>query len=148
VKLARSLSTAKNLILTEIVRYYLANKQYDQALKIAQREDVQGVLPDVALAYAEAGKPEQALRVAKSVKPLSNNPAYLDWLMLAFARSFAQQGQFEQALQVAQATQNKQYKSQALTAIAAQYIAKDRVANRSKATEILDQALKVALSIK
>ena len=148
VKLARSLSTAKNLTLTEIVRYYLANKQYDQALKIAQREDVQGVLPDVALAYAEAGKPEQALRVAKSVKPLSNNPAYLDWLMPAFARSFAQQGQFEQALQVAQATQNKQYKSQALTAIAAQYIAKDRVANRSKATEILDQALKVALSIK
>ncbi len=148
VKLARSLSTAKNLTLTDIVRHYLVNKQYDQALKIAQRENVQGVLSDIALAYAEAGKSEQALRVAKSVKPLSNNPAHLDWLMPALARSFAQQGQFEQALQVAQAIKDKQYKSQALTAIAAQYIAKDRVANRSKATEVLDQALKVASSIK
>jgi hypothetical protein len=41
VKLARSLLTSKNLTLSEIVRHYLTNRQYDQALQIAQRERVQ-----------------------------------------------------------------------------------------------------------
>jgi tetratricopeptide (TPR) repeat protein len=148
VKVARSLSTAKNLTLSEIVRHYLANQQYDQALQIAQRERVQGILSEVALAYAEAGKPERAKQIVQSIQPPSGDSAHLDWLMPALAQSFAQSGQFEQALRVAQATQTKEYKSRALTAIATQYRAKDQVTNRAKAIEILDQALQVALSIK
>ncbi len=148
VKVARSLSSAKNLALSEIVRHYLANQQYDQALQIAQRERVQGILPEVALAYAEAGKPQQAQQIVRSIPSLSNDPAHLDWLMPALAQSFTQIRQFDQALRVAQGTQTKEYKSQALTAIATQYLAKDGVANRAKATEILNQALQVALSIK
>ncbi|MBW4419582.1 MAG: hypothetical protein KME13_10170 [Myxacorys californica WJT36-NPBG1] len=148
VKLARSLVTAKDLTLSEIVRYYLANQQYDQALQIAQRERVRGILPEVALAYAEAGKPERAKQIVQSIQPPSNDSAHLDWLMPALAQSFARNGQFEQALRVAQATRAKEYKSRALIAIAAQYNAKDRVANRTKATKVLDQALQVALSIK
>lgn len=148
VKVARSLSTAKNLALSEIVRYYLDKQQYDQALQIAQRERVQGILPEVALAYAEAGKPQQAQQIVQSIQPPSNNPAHLDWLMPALARSFAQRGQFDQALRVAQATQTKAYKSQTLIVIATQYRAQHGVAKRAKATAILDQALQVALSIK
>ncbi|MBW4538832.1 MAG: hypothetical protein KME43_06735 [Myxacorys chilensis ATA2-1-KO14] len=148
VKVARSLSTAKNLTLSEIVRYYLANQQYDQALQIAQRERLQGILPEVALAYAEAGKPERAKQIAQSIQPPAGDSAHLDWLMPALAQSFAQVGELEQALRVAQTTQTKEYKSQALIAIATQYNAKDRVTNRAKAIKILDQALQVALSIK
>ena len=147
VKVARSLLTRKDSTLSEIVRYYLANQQYDQALQIAQRERVKSILPEVALAYAEAGKPERAEQIVRSIQPPSDNSAHLDWFMPALARSFAQNGQFEQALRVAQATRTKEDKSRALIAIATQYIAKDRVANQAKATKVLDQALQVALSI-
>jgi hypothetical protein len=108
---------------------------------------VQSILPEVALAYAEAGKPERAKQIVQSIQPPSNDSAHLDWLMPALAQSFVQNGQLEQALRVAQATQTKEYKSQGLTVVAIQYSAKDRVANRAKATKILDQALQVALSI-
>ncbi len=147
VNVARSLSTAKDLTLSEVVRYYLANQQYDQALQIAQRERIQSMLPEVALAYAEGGRPERAKQIVQSIQPPSENSTHLDWLMPALAQSFAQNGQFEQALQVAQMTRTKEYKSRTLTAIATEYITKDRVANRGKATEILDQALQVALLI-
>ncbi len=147
VQIARSLSTARNLTLTEIVDYYLFKKQYDQALSIAQQERVHERLPNVALAYAEAGKPEQALKVVQFTRSRNNQTNSLYWLMPSLAEAFAKQGQFEQALQIAQAVQQKKYKSQALSAIATQYIAKDRIANRAKAAAILDQALKVALSI-
>ena len=147
VKLARSLSTANNLVLSEIVRQYLAQQQYDQALQLARRERVQNILPDVALAYAEAGQPQQAQQVVEAIPVLAHSPAHLDWLLPALARSFAQKGQFDQALRVAQGIRTKVYKGQALLMIATEYRAQDGVANRAQATAILEQALQVALSI-
>jgi tetratricopeptide (TPR) repeat protein len=147
LQIARSLKTARNLTLSEIVRYLLENQQYDQALKVAQQEKVQGILPEVAIAYAEAGKPERARRIVQSILSRSNRSTALDWLMPVLAQSFAEQGQFEQALQIAQAIRQKEYQSQALSAIAHQYIVRDRVGNRAKALALLDQALKTALSI-
>ncbi|MBD2095965.1 hypothetical protein H6F90_12490 [Trichocoleus sp. FACHB-591] len=147
VKVARSLETRKDLTLSDMVSHYLANRQYDQALQIAQQERVEGTLPQVALAYAEAGKPERAKQIVESIQPPADDSAHLDWLMPALAQSFAQKGEFEPALRVAQGTQTKEYKSRALIAIATEYIAQDRVANRAKATELLEQALEVALSI-
>ncbi|MEP1062784.1 MULTISPECIES: hypothetical protein [Cyanophyceae] len=147
VKLARSLSTANNLVLSEIVRQYLAQQQYDQALQLARRERVQNILPDVALAYAEAGQPQQAMRVVEAIPVLAHSPAHLDWLLPALAQSFAQKGQFDQALRVAQGIRTKVYKGQALIMIATEYRAQDSVASRAQATAILEQALQVALSI-
>lgn len=147
LQIARSLKTAKDLTLGEIVRYFLTNQQYDQALKVAQQEKVQSVLPEVAIAYAKAGKPSQAQQIMQSISSGSNDSSGLDWLMLDLAQSFAQQGQFNQALQIAQSIRQKQYQSQAFSAIAQQYSLKDRVGNRAKAAARLDQALKIALSI-
>jgi len=147
VKLARSLSTANNLVLSEIVRQYLAQQQYDQALQLARRERVQNILPDVALAYAEAGQPQQAMRIVEAIPVLAHSPAHLDWLLPALAQSFAQKGQFDQALRVAQGIRTKVYKGQALIMIATEYRAQDSVANRAKGTAILEQALQVALSM-
>jgi tetratricopeptide (TPR) repeat protein len=147
VKLARSLSTANNLVLSEIVRQYLAQQQYDQALQLARRERVQGILPDIALAYAEAGQPQQAMRIVEAIPVLPHSPAHLDWLLPALAQSFARSGQFDQALRVAQGIRTKVYKGQALIMIATEYRAQDSVANRAKGTAILEQALQVALSM-
>ena len=146
--IARSLKTAKNLTLSSIVEYLLTTKQYEQALQVARQEKVDSILPQVALAFVEAGKPQQALQIAESIK--AKEPArqsnHLDWLMPAIAQSFAKQGQFEPALKLAQRIQTKENKSHALTMIAAQYLKIDRIANQNKATEILDQAWKIALS--
>lgn len=148
--IARSLKTAKNLTLSNIVEHLLKTKQYEQALQVARQEKVESILPQVALAFAEAGKPPQALQIAESIKAKepARQSSHLDWLMPAIVQSFAQQGQFEQALKVAQKIQTKENQSAALTRIAAQYLKTDRNANQNKATAILDQAMKVALSIR
>ena len=148
--IARSLKTAKNMRLSNIVEHLLKTKQYEQALQVARQEKVDSILPQVALAFSEAGQPTQALQIAESIK--AKEPArqsyHLDWLMPAIAQSFAKQGQFEQALQLAQRIQTKENKSQALTMIAAQYLKTERIANQNEATEILDQAWKIALSVR
>ena len=148
LKVARSLSPErKNMALSALVRHHLAQQQYDQALQLARRERVQGILPDIALAYAEAGQPQQAQQVVQAIPSLAHDPAYLDRLLSALAQSFAQKGQFDQALRVVQGIQTKAYKGQALIMIATEYRAQDGVANRAQATAILEQALQVALSM-
>ena len=146
--IARSLTTAKNLTLRNIVIHLLQIKQYEQALEIAKQEKIESMEMIVA-ALAEAGKPARALQITESLRAeeLSREFVCLDCVMSTIAKSFAKQGQLEQALQVAQRIQTKDEKSQVLTMIAAQYVKTDRVANQNKATEILDQAMKIALSI-
>ena len=146
--IARSLKNTKNMTLSNIVRHLLETKQYEQALQVARQEKVDSILPQVTLAFAEAGKPQQALQIAESlqVKEPSDQSVCLDCVMSKIAQSFAQQGQFDQALKVAQKIQSKEEKSHVLTMIAAQYLKTDRIANQNKATEILDQAWKIALS--
>jgi hypothetical protein len=102
----------------------------------------------MAMALAEAGQPAQALQITKSFRAedLSSQSVCLDCVLSSIAQSFAQQGQFEQARQIAQQIQSKGEKSKVLMMIATQYIKTDRIANQNKATEILDQALKLALS--
>jgi hypothetical protein len=88
------------------------------------------------------------------------------------ARGFAKQGKFDQALQVAQSITNKSSRAETLTAIAQQYVARERdnkgplgnilsvlanrvnsrfdssnSSNKDKASEILDQALQIAQSM-
>jgi tetratricopeptide (TPR) repeat protein len=150
VTIARSLKTRKAITLSQIVENLLQANQYEQALQIAQEEKMNNALTQVALAFAQAGKPQAALQIAQSIK--AKEPArqamHLDWLQPAIVTSFAQQGQFDRAIKVAQQIKTPIYQSQALAAIAAQYIKADRVVNQPKAAETLDQALQVALLIR
>jgi tetratricopeptide (TPR) repeat protein len=150
VTIARSLKTRKEMTLSQIVENLIQANQYEQALQIAKEEKIASSLPQVALAFSKAGKPQAALQIAQSIKAKEpgRQAMHLDWLLPAIVTSFAQQGQFDRALQVAQQIKTPIYQSQALTGIAAQYIEADRVVNQSKATETLDQALQVALLIR
>jgi hypothetical protein len=146
-KLAQ-LSGNRNGALIEIVRYYLAQKQPDQALKFVQAHQVKGIAAEVALGYLEAGQPDQALKVVQTTELegfvpdiarryaevgqveqawqlLSNKQ--MEWVLPEVARGFAQQRQFNSALEVTQAMNDKTYKIQALLAIAQSYAKNDAV---------------------
>ncbi|MGB5962451.1 MAG: hypothetical protein WBG73_17425 [Coleofasciculaceae cyanobacterium] len=136
-------TTKKEGTLNNIVAYLLKTKRYDQALELAKQEKIYNT-PQMAMALADAGKPAQALQIAESLtaEEISRQSMCKNCVISAIAQSFAKQGQLEQALQLAQQIQS----SRDLMMIAAQYIKIDRIANQNKATEILDQAWKLALS--
>jgi tetratricopeptide (TPR) repeat protein len=141
VKLAQ-LSGNRNGALIEIVRYYLAQKQPDQALQFVQAHQVKGIAAEVALGYLEAGQPDQALKVVQTnelegfVPDIARRYAevgqveqawqllsnkQMEWVLPEVALGFAQQRQFNSALEVTQAMNDKTYKIQALLAIAQSY---------------------------
>ena len=147
VKLAQ-LSGNRNGALIEIVRYYLAQKQPDQALKFVQAHQVKGIAAEVALGYLEAEQPEQALKVVQTNElegfvpdiarqyaeagqveqawQLLNNQQ-MEWVLPEVARGFAEQRQFNSALEVTKVMNDKTYKIQALMAIAQSYAKNDAV---------------------
>ena len=167
VKLATSIGN-RDATLRGIVRHYLNSGQYDQAFEIIQQWNFKDMLSEVAFGYLETGQPERALQITLSIQP-PPDATQKDWRFSAIARGFAKQGKFDQALQVAQAITDKSYKAQALTAIAEQYVAREREkkgpiekiffvltnsynslfgsSNKDKASKILDQALQVAQSM-
>jgi tetratricopeptide (TPR) repeat protein len=141
VKLAQSIGN-RNAILIEIVRHNLTNKQPDQAWNLVQTYQVKGILSEVAVGYVEAGQPEKALQIVQTGKLQGFIPdialsyakvgqtdqalqlvanQQMEWLLPAIARGFAQQGQLDSALQVTQSMNDKNYKAQALIAIARVY---------------------------
>jgi hypothetical protein len=144
------------------------------SLKIVQQNDLSDLLSDVAVAYLEAGQPERALEIAKSIESSPDTIHHKDWRFSAIAPGFAKLGNLEQALQVAQDIKDKSYKAQALTASVEQYVARepDKVGpiqqiflmltnrfnsllggssdsnkDKDKASDILFQALQVANSM-
>jgi tetratricopeptide (TPR) repeat protein len=167
VKLATSIGN-RDATFRGIVRHYLNSGQYDQAFEIIQQWNFKDMLSEVAFGYLETGQPERALQITLSIQP-PPDATHKDWRFSAIARGFAKQGKFDQALQVAQAITDKSYKAQALTAIAEQYVAREREkkgpiekiffvltnsynslfgsSNKDKASKILDQALQVAQSM-
>ncbi|MBW4611063.1 MAG: hypothetical protein KME22_28630 [Hassallia sp. WJT32-NPBG1] len=169
VKLAQSIGNRDTAtILRESVRLYLERGQCDLAFGIVQQWNLKDMLSEVAFAYLEAGQPERALQIAKSIEP-HPDATHKDWRFPSIARGFAKQGKFDQALQLAQSITDKGYKAQALIAIAEQYVIREREnkglierilslltntlnslfgsSNKNKASEILDQALQVAQSM-
>ena len=167
VKLATSIGN-RDATFRGIVRHYLNSGQYDQAFEIIQQWNFKDMLSEVAFGYLETGQPERALQITLSIQP-PPDATHKDWRFSAIARGFAKQGKFDQALQLAQAITDKSYKAQALTAIAEQYVAREREkkgpiekiffvltnsynslfgsSNKDKASKILDQALQVAQSM-
>jgi len=77
-------------------------------------------MPEIALGYLKAGQPERALQIVESI------PSPREWMLPEIARGLAQQGQFDQALQLARPIKDKSYKAEALTAVAQQYVARER----------------------
>ncbi len=168
VKLAKSIGSP-NVTFGEIVRQYLQSGQYDQAFEIVQQSNVKTLLSDVAVGYVEAGQPERAIAIAKSIESPPDAIHHQDWILSAIAPGFAKQGKLDQALQVAQDITDKTYKVQALTAIVEQYVAiepenKGAIqkifsmlvnrfnslsgnSNQDKASEILEQALQLVNSM-
>ncbi|NEU73815.1 hypothetical protein PI95_014905 [Hassallia byssoidea VB512170] len=168
VKLAKSIGNP-DFTFRGIVRHYLQIGQNDQAFGIVQQWNLKNMLSEVAFAYLEAGQPDKALQIAKSIEPHPDAEQHKDWRFPSIARGFAKQGQFDQALEVAQSITDKGYKAQALIAIAEQYVLREREnkkliekilsvltnslnslfgsSNKNKASEILDQALQVAQSM-
>jgi tetratricopeptide (TPR) repeat protein len=169
VKLAKSIGNP-DFTFRGIARHYLQIGQNDQAFQFVQQWNLKDMLSDVAFAYLEAGQPDKALQIALSIEPSPDAEQHKDWRFPAIARGFAKQGQFDQALEVAQAITDKGYKAQALIAIAEQYVVREREnkgpfqkiffmltntlnslfgsSNKDKASEILEQALQVAQSMK
>lgn len=167
LKLAKSIGSP-NVTFGGIVRHYLQIGQYDQALEIVQQNNLSDLLSDVAIAYLEAGQPEHALSIAKSIESSLDTIHHKDWRFSAIAPELAKQGKLEQALQVAQAIKDKSYKAEALTAIVEQYVTREREtkgaiqhilsvltsrfnslfgdSNQDKGSEILEQALQVVNS--
>ncbi|MBE9159025.1 hypothetical protein IQ265_19610 [Nodosilinea sp. LEGE 06152] len=188
VELAQMGGSRGNATLVEITRHYLTEKQPDQAWNFVQTYEVEGILAEVALGYVEAGQPEQALQLVQSDSLVSSMPAagqtdqalqiaetqpaetqQLDWLLPAIARGFAEQGQLETALQVAESINDKIYKAQAFIAVAQGYTTKDSAeqgrlrsifanlidfttglfgdSKREKVAAVLEQAIEVTESL-
>lgn len=188
VELAQMGGSRRNSTLIEITRHYLTEKQPDQAWNFVQTYEVEGILAEVALGYVEAGQPEQALQLVQSgslvglmpeagqtdqastiaeTQPAETQP--MDWLLPAIAREFAEQGQLETALQVAESVGDKIYKAQAFIAIAQGYTMQDSAeqgrlqsifanlidftagvfgdSKREKVAAVLEQAIEVTESL-
>lgn len=145
VKLAQSIGD-RNAVLIGVVRHHLDNKQPDQAWNLVQTYQVKGILSEVAVGFVDAGQPEKALQIVQTgnlqgfmpdlalsyVKAGQPDQALqlvanqrMEWLLPAIARSLAQKGQLDSALQVTQSMTDKNYKAQALIAIAQVYIKQD-----------------------
>jgi tetratricopeptide (TPR) repeat protein len=151
VKLAQ-LSGNRNGALIQIVRHYLTQKQPDPALKFVQAHQVKGIAAEVALGYLEVKQPEQALKIVQMndlegfvpeiarqsaavgqpdpARKLLTNPQ-MEWVLPEVASGFAQQRQFNSAIEVTQAIKDKNYKIQALMAIAQSYTNNDAVQSGS-----------------
>ena len=99
-----------------LMRAYLATEQYAAATDLAQQPDLlKTALPEVGAAYCDAGLPEQVLPLLELSSSSEN------WLRRCTAAEFAQQGEFDQALALAQTITEPQIQANALMAIADQY---------------------------
>jgi tetratricopeptide (TPR) repeat protein len=192
VKLAQSIGNSNGTFIG-IVRHYIKIGQNDQALDIVQKWNVKGIMSELVLGYLNAGQPDRALEIVQkwNLKDMQSGVVSgyveagqperamqlaksqdMEWTSPRIARGFAKQGKFEQALQVAQSITNKSSRAETLTAIAQQYVARERdnkgplgnilsvlanrvnsrfdssnSSNKDKASEILDQALQIAQSM-
>ncbi|MGB3296360.1 MAG: hypothetical protein WBB01_25520 [Phormidesmis sp.] len=98
----------------DMLRAYLETEQYAQAEQVAQQPDMREFLPEVGVAYCEAGLPEQTVLLVEQ------SPSK-DWLRKCAATEFAKRGEFERASVLAQTIEEPETRAEALTQIAAQY---------------------------
>ncbi|MEL6399634.1 MAG: hypothetical protein AAFR26_11175 [Cyanobacteria bacterium J06626_4] len=148
-----------------LVRAYLATEQYAAAADLAQQPDLlKTALPEVGATYCSAGLPEKVIPLLELSSSSEN------WLRQCTVTEFAQQGEFDQALALAQTITEPQIQASALMAIADQYTGPTadpaspslwgRLAtawqrwfgsadvDQDKAVEVLDQALKLIQAAK
>ena len=116
-RLAQSIG-GPDFVIRNMIRAYLETEQYSQAQQLAQQANMSDMSAEIAQAYLAAGEPEPALQIIDSISAVD----LVEWLRLRTAVEFAQQGQFDQALDQARAIAAPDTKVEALTAIAADYL--------------------------
>lgn len=99
----------------EIMRAYLYTEQYAQAQEMAQQPDMLAFLPEVGQAYCQAGRPESVIPLIDLLEPASGDA---DRLHSCAAIEFAQQGDFERALELVQPIVDTDYRADMMAAIA------------------------------
>lgn len=117
-----------------LMHTYLKTGQYSQAEKIARQPDMTDFLAEVGRTYCNMGLPE-------SVLPLIELSSSADQLRRCAAVAFAQQGEFDRGLALAQMIADPEDQAAALRAIALQVQIQTKGADATKAVEILDRAL-------
>ncbi len=98
-------------------------------------------LRHVANAYAETGKPDQALTILKDLPDVSEHTP----ILVSAATAQAEAGDAEQAISTAQSIETIRYRAVVLSRIA---LAQARGGNSSQGSETLQKALKAAEKIK
>lgn len=104
----------------DMMRSYLETEQYDKAQQIAEQPDMLNYLPEVGQAYCREGMLEQAVSLIALLEPAEPSA---DWMRGCTATAFAEQDQFDRALEIAQSIAAPEYKADVLIAIAAQLTA-------------------------
>ncbi len=99
----------------EIMRAYLDTEQYAQAQQMAQQPDMLAFLPEVGQAYCQAERPESVLPLLELLEPASGD---VDRLRRCAAIELAQQGDFDQALELAQPIADTDHRAGTMIAIA------------------------------
>ncbi|MGB3294789.1 MAG: hypothetical protein WBB01_17535, partial [Phormidesmis sp.] len=118
-QLAESIGMSESVRL-DMMRAYLETEQYDKAQQIAEQPDMLDYLPEVGQAYCREGMLEQAVSLIDLLEPAEPST---DWLRGCTATAFAEQDQFDQALEIAQSMAAPERKANVLIEIAAQLTA-------------------------
>ncbi|MEO0739758.1 MAG: hypothetical protein AAFZ35_23445, partial [Cyanobacteria bacterium J06649_12] len=88
---------------------------YAQAQQMAQQPDMLAFLPEVGQAYCQAERPESVLPLLELLEPTSGD---VDRLRRCAAIELAQQGDFDQALELAQPIADTDHRTGTMIAIA------------------------------
>ncbi|MDV3347196.1 hypothetical protein QGP82_00685 [Leptothoe sp. LEGE 181152] len=103
----------------EVIRTYLETEQYAEAERLAKQSDRLDFLPQVGSAYCRMELPERVVPLFEYLSETNSHP--VTWLRQCTATAFARQGQFDQAMEVAQTVTGPETKAAVLVAIAAQH---------------------------
>ena len=140
-----------NYALSDIAEQYIEDGQLDNALKVVQTISnpfKREALFNLALNQGQAGQPEQAFMLLQAMEQISvPDPGYeheISWIQTLVAEGYAADGEFEQALMVAQTIDSQYSKAKVLIEIAEQCTIKEQY---KKASEILEQALIITRTV-
>ena len=101
-----------------ILHTYLNTEQYAEAEQLA-KQTVE-LLPEVIRTYCETGQPERAMLLFEQLN--TDNDESKDWLRSCIATQWAEQQQFDSALELTQTIVEPDHKATTLTAIAVQQV--------------------------
>ncbi|NEP60376.1 MAG: hypothetical protein F6K31_25805 [Symploca sp. SIO2G7] len=141
--------------LRNIAEQYIEDEKFEEALKVAKtisnpsKRETREKLSYLATRLLKARQPKQALKLLQVMEQISKadpeyNPDEMKWIRTRVAKTFAADGEVEQALMVAQTIDFQPNKARVLLEIAEQYALNQQ---QEKAAEMIAQALMITQSI-